>query len=343
MALVLVAALAIRAVLPMWITRYVNDGLAHMGPYQGRIASVDLHLWRGTCSVDDLVIEKRNGRVSVPLLHAPRADLAIRWADVFADDAVAAIEIQSPEINLVNGASSASTQYGAGVDWRAQIEALLPGRLGEIRVHDGRAHVRDLEASPPIDLQASHIDGAVLDLTQPAGAKRAGSLTLDARMLGSANVNAQAQFDTGAPLSDFAFVAKGSALHLRDARRMLAAYAALDVESGTADFVMHLDAKNGRLTGSATPTLHDVKMTGWKRELEERHANPFRFLRGFIAAHTVLDAHEGDALATRITIDGAIGSNRKDAVEEIVSVLHAAFAAPLKASSVGAHDAAEHR
>lgn len=329
-AVALVCGLLIRAVMPTWIANYLNRGLDRMGNYHGRVASVDVHLWRGTYSINELRIEKQNGRVPVPLVHASRTDLTISWSAVMAGTAVAVIHIQQPEFNLVNGSSAASTQYGEGVDWRAQIEALLPVRLGEVHVHDGRVHLRDFGSTPPIDLLAIDVDGAVLHLMGPRGPERAGSLTVAARMLGNAPVTAQAHFDPRDPLRDFSFITQGTGLDLRAANSILAAYAALGVESGTADFVMELEAKNGRLTGYAKPLFHDVKMLSWKADIEEHHANPFRLVWEFIAGRTIFKNHDEGPFATRVEISGAIGSTKTNQVEEIVGILRNAFAKPFK-------------
>ena len=330
LAIALACGLLIRAMMPTWITNYVNRGVDRMGNYHGRVASVDVHLWRGTYSINELWIEKQNGRVPVPLVHASRTDLTISWSAIMAGTAVAVIHIEQPEVNFVNGASSESTQYGEGVDWRAQIEALLPVRLGEIHVHDGRVHLRDFGSTPPIDLLATDVDVAVLHLTARPGPERAGSLTLAARMLGNAPVTARAHFDARDSLRDFSFITQGTGLHLRAASSILTAYAALDVESGTADFVMELDAKNGRLTGYAKPIFHDVKMLNWKEDIEEHHANPFRLVWEFIAGRTILKNHDEGPLATRVEINGAIGPTKTNQVEEIVDILRNAFAGPFK-------------
>src|SRR3546814_3371398 len=74
---VMLALVVVRLLMPAWATSYLNRKLDHMGSYHGQIESVDLQFWRGAYSIHKLLIIKRDGAVPVPLLDAPRIELAI--------------------------------------------------------------------------------------------------------------------------------------------------------------------------------------------------------------------------------------------------------------------------
>lgn len=80
-AIVVIAALVIGIDLtsPVWVKRTLNGKLDTMGAFNGHVRGVSLHLWRGAYSIDELLIEGRAGKSSIPLLHAPRMDLALSW------------------------------------------------------------------------------------------------------------------------------------------------------------------------------------------------------------------------------------------------------------------------
>jgi hypothetical protein len=84
--------------------------------------------WRGAYSIDDLHIEKRTGKVPVPLLDAPRTSLTVSWNALLKGAVVARVTFESPEISFVDAAGSESAQAGKGVNWREQLEGLLPIR-----------------------------------------------------------------------------------------------------------------------------------------------------------------------------------------------------------------------
>ena len=58
--LVVIALIILRMQLPSMVKDYLNDKMAEMGDYQGEIANVDIHLWRGAYSVHQLEITKKD-------------------------------------------------------------------------------------------------------------------------------------------------------------------------------------------------------------------------------------------------------------------------------------------
>src|SRR6185295_3446674 len=68
-----------RAMLP-WIVRdYVNQTLDRNPLYAGNIGEVQIHLWRGAYSIQDVRISKTTGNVPVPFFAAKHVDFAIEW------------------------------------------------------------------------------------------------------------------------------------------------------------------------------------------------------------------------------------------------------------------------
>src|SRR3546814_7986352 len=101
--------------MPAWATSYLNRKLDHMGSYHGQIESVDLQFWRGAYSIHKLLIIKRDGAVPVPLLDAPRIELAISWRELLHGGIVAEVEFWHSELNIVDGRTERDTQNGQGV------------------------------------------------------------------------------------------------------------------------------------------------------------------------------------------------------------------------------------
>src|SRR5215471_7630014 len=77
--LVLVMAFGIgRVFLPAIVRDYVNRTLDRNLLYEGRIGDVQVHLWRGAYSINNIHISQRSGNVPVPLLSAKRIDFSIQ-------------------------------------------------------------------------------------------------------------------------------------------------------------------------------------------------------------------------------------------------------------------------
>lgn len=324
----LVALVVIRLMLPTWVAGYVNRRLDRMGDYHGQLASVDIHLWRGAYSINALRIEKVTGKVPVPLLKAPRIDLEVSWHALLHGKVVAKAEFFRPELNFVDADSKAGGQSGKGVDWRAQLEALIPIRLDEVQVHDGRIHFRNFHSDPPVDLQATQVDGVVTNLSNKGrSSERAASFELTARVLGDAPVTATARFDPLGSFENFKFSIKVTKVDLRKANDFLQAYAKVDVEQGSGDFVMELEADNGRLDGYAKPLFHDVKIFSWKHDIEQQHDNPLRAAWEALAGgiQNLFKNQSENQFATRVEIHGTTRSRDISTWDAIVGILHNAF------------------
>ncbi|MEP7098813.1 MAG: DUF748 domain-containing protein [Dokdonella sp.] len=324
-AVIVMLVIGIDLALPSWIKSTLNRKLDHMGAYHGRVRDVSLHLWRGAYSIDELLIERRGGKSSIPLLHAPRMDLAVSWNALLRGAIVSTVDFQSPEINFID---APATENGKGIDWRVQLERLMPIRLDEVRVHDGTVRFRALSTKPPVDLKATQFNATVANLSNVRDAgKRAATLDAHAQVLGSAPLAINAAFDPLGTLKDFKLNFKITDIDLTRANDFLRAYVKLDVASGSGDFVMQLEASDGKLSGYAKPLLQHVKVFSWKKDVEQEHDNPLRLAWELLAGgiENVFKNQKNDQFATRIEIHGEIGDSKTSTWQAIIAVLHNAF------------------
>jgi hypothetical protein len=71
--------LGARLTLPYVVKDYVNRQLAALKAYDGRVADIDLHLWRGAYSIDGIEIVKTGAPRPVPFFKARRLNLSVEW------------------------------------------------------------------------------------------------------------------------------------------------------------------------------------------------------------------------------------------------------------------------
>src|SRR5438477_2038812 len=127
---VIAAFVVIHMSLAIWVRDYVNRKLSEIPGYRAHVAAVTLHLWRGAYQIHRLDIRKTNGKVPVPFFSAPLIDLSVQWrALIFERAFVGNIEIDRPEINLVNGASEATRQAPIDEPWAQKIKQLFPLKI----------------------------------------------------------------------------------------------------------------------------------------------------------------------------------------------------------------------
>ncbi len=325
--IVLVAA---RLALPYWALDRLNERMQVMGEYRGRVADLDIHLWRGAYSLTDVVIEKASGKVPVPLLKAPHTDIAISWKALFHGHIVARVHFERPHLTLVDGRSRQDTQTGRGVDWRSQLERLLPTRLDDLRISDGIVTFRNFFSRPQVDLHATQVEATVENLTNSSGelSKRPALLRAKANVLNGAPLAVQSRFDPFGGFDNFDFDLTVQRIKLTELNELFQAYALLDVESGAGEFVVQMVARDGRVRGYAKPLFRDIKLINWKEDAK----NPLKLVWEMIAGTliAIFKNHELDQFGTRINFEGPIKGPDIDTMDAIIGILRNAFVEALR-------------
>jgi hypothetical protein len=290
---------------------------------------VTLHLWRGAYELHDLKIEKSSGKVPVPLLTTPLVDLAVDWSALLHGGIVATVEFEKPVVSLVDGSGQQDSQAGKGVDWRQMLENLIPIRLDEVKVSRGTVTFRNFISNPPVDLHATDVEAVVTNLTNVRNDdRRPAAFRAKAAILGEAPLETKAEFDPFGHFDDFSFEVKVTRIELPKLNDLLRAYALIDVKRGEGEFVMQLDAANGRVTGYAKPLFHDIQIMDPKEDIK----NPLKLAWKAVAAGVVgiFKNHKQDQFGTRIPIEGPIDNPKVSALAAIGGILHNAFVEAFK-------------
>lgn len=333
LAAVLIAA---RIALPFVVLDYLNGRLARMGDYAGHIVDIDIHLWRGAYSIDRLTITKVDGKVPVPLFNTARADISLSWRALAKGHIRGKVDFFQPVLNFVDGRGEGDTQTGKGVDWRAQLKALVPIRLDEVNVIDGTVTFHNFVSSPKVDLKMTDVNAAASNLTnvQREGGSRVAHLHATAKVLGDAPLEARAEFDPLERLGDFRYELSIRDIKLVKANDLARAYSGLDFAGGEGDFFMELQAKDRRLEGYAKPLFHGLKIFSWKQDVEQEKKNPLKLAYEAVAEGVtkLFKNQSKDQFATRVPISGSIDQKNVSAMEAIVGVLRNAFVEAYKPS-----------
>jgi hypothetical protein len=327
--IVIVLLVIVRACLPYVVKHYLNARMDKMGDYHGQIADIDLHLWRGGYSIDQLSIVKTTGKLSVPLLDAKRTDIALSWSALTHGVFRGKMDFYDPTVNFVDGNGDSASQTGKGVDWRAQLKQLAPMRIDELNVHNGTVTFQSFVSNPRVDLKMTQVNATVSNLTNFQGRRgsRVAELHATAKIFGDAPFETQATFDPLQQLGDFSYELRASNIQLVKANGLARAYAGLDFAGGTGDFTMELQAKDGRLDGYAKPLFHNLQIFSWKKDVEQEKKSPLKIAYEAVAQGvvSVFKNQEKDQFGTRVPISGRIGDKHTDPSQAILGILHNAF------------------
>jgi hypothetical protein len=316
---------AVRLALPYAVEDFVNRKLAGLDGYAGHVGDIDIHLWRGAYSIDDIEIVKKGAKRPVPFFRANRVNFSVEWPSLMRGSVVSEAEFFRPELNLVQAKSEKDSQLGKEENWNARLEELFPFRFNTIQIVEGT--VRFL--APGIDtrdaITARRVNGQVSNLTNVlksdrptfADFKVSGDVLDGAPAAVAGSVNAfaaQPTFDVNMEVKK---------VQLPKVNPWLRQYIKADAEAGKFELYMELAAADGKFAGYAKPILQDVDIY----RSGEPEDNPLKRLwEGFLDfAANVLDNRDADQVAARIPFSGTIKNPQTSVFATIVSVLHNAF------------------
>ena len=326
-----VVLIAIQIALPYLVRNYLNDKLADMGDYRGHVTDVDLALWRGAYKINGLNIVKTDGKVPVPLLKAPVIDLAVSWHSLWYDHAVVAqVAFVSPELNFVDGGTDKQqSQTGAGTDWRAQLNKLLPITLDEVRVQDGKITFSNFNSTPRVKIEADDVNASLYNLTNVVdpNSKRNARFEGKALLEGHAPLESSATFDPLSNFEDFDFKLRATGVQLKRLNDFASAYGKFDFNAGSGDIVIEAQANKGQLSGYIKPLLRDVDIFNWQQDVENKNKGFFRSIWEAMvgASETVLKNQRKNQFATRVELSGSVHKQDVSAFQAFLQILRNAF------------------
>ena len=79
----------------------------------GMSSDIDIHLWRGAYSIDDIEIVKIGASRPVPFFRSDRVDLSVEWRSLFRGSIVSEASFLGPELNLVQGKTRGAIRSSA--------------------------------------------------------------------------------------------------------------------------------------------------------------------------------------------------------------------------------------
>jgi len=262
----------IRALLPVVVERRVVAALERNERYAGSFDDVDVSVLRLSYSIEGLRLVKRNGRVPVPLVSAPLVEYGFDGLALMRGRIAGTIDVSSPSLNLVDGPTEEVRQGPTGVDWRITMRKLFPANVNRIDIRDGTIHFRNFHTDPEVDVYLDDVELDITNVVLKGEAPANEAVALHGRGVpmkaGSIEADFKLYRNTREPSFDCTVSIKGA--RIAEWNSLLRAYLGLDVESGTARVDAELRARDGELRGHVTPSLAELKVLDFSREIAEQ-------------------------------------------------------------------------
>jgi hypothetical protein len=317
-----------RAMLPWAVRDYVNRTLDRNPLYAGRIGEVQIHLWRGAYSIQDVRISKTSGNVPVPFFAAKRVAFAVEWQALVHRKVVARVLMDQPEINFVAASTEGEMQTGADGPWLQMIRDLSPFKINSAVVKDGSVHFRAYTTEKPVDVYLSHVEASIDNLSNIRDEANPLLSTVQARAL----VMDQAKLEYKMTLDPFSYrptfhmATRLLGLDVTRINDLALAFGKFDFKRGWFDLVLETDAKEGQLTGYAKPLFRNLKVFSLTEDLKEDNVLQF-FWQALVGAATSLFKNRSrDQFGTLIPFSGDLsGATTADILTTVGNVLRNAF------------------
>ena len=311
-----------RLALPWILKSVINDRLANMDGYSGRVLDVDVSLLRGAYVLDDLRIERVDEDVRVPFVEAERIDVSLEWLALFQGSVVAEIVAEHPVLNFVNGARG---QNGEGNDWRDTVDDLVPITINHFAVHDGEVHYRDFGSRPTVDLVAADLEVEATGLStqqDETGRRLPAHVEVSARVQRSGRLRATIDLDPWQERPTFDLALALERLPARELNRFLRAYAWVDAEGGDFFCYSEISSRRGNFQGYVKPMVEHLDLVEWGE-----HGDVVNVIADLVVQLVVdlFENHGTDRFATRVNVSGSFDEPGVSALQAVVGVLRNTF------------------
>jgi hypothetical protein len=320
---------AARAALPRFVRYYVNRTIDQSPLYEGKIGQIEIHLWRGAYTIDDIRLLKRTGNVPVPLFAAKRVDLAVQWDALWHGKVVGRIKFENPELNFVDSGSGDSSQgqTGEGGPWLQIIRDLFPFKINSAVVHNGSVHFRAFKKNPPVDVYLSHVEATVENLknVRDETTPNAATVRVTALAMDQAKLELQMKLNPFSYKPSFQLALRLIGLDVTKLNELSRAYGMFDFEAGFFDLVVETRARHGQIEGTIKPLFRDIKVLSLDPDIKEDNVIEF-FWEALVGVATgVLKNPPRNQFGTEIPIKGSIDNPSPDVVVTVLNVLRNAF------------------
>lgn len=261
-AVLIIALIAGRIYLPVWVTDHVNKTLNTIDGYSGSISDVDIHLYRGAYTIHDLKLNKKVKDIPVPFLDIKTTDFSVQWGALFDGEIVGDATLTGATINFAQGKSGATSQTGVETDWTKPIKELQPLDINFVEIIDGKIAYKDFSHKPPVDLSIYNLNARVTNLRNVEDKTAALPSTVTARgqSIGKGQLALDGKMNILRPVPDMDITAKLESVNLPSLNSYARAFAGVDFNTGNLNIYSDLTVKNGQVTGFVKPLATNIDL-----------------------------------------------------------------------------------
>jgi len=267
--IILVILIVIRALLPIFVTKFVNKTLSQLEGYEGSISDVDLFILAGSYTICDLRLDKVNGKSKEPFVKIPRSDLSVEWKALFEGAIVGEVELQNPELKFVLGPTPETSQTGVEEDWVKLVQDLMPININRFAANDAIFSFAYTASEPTYKVDFNDFNLEVTNIRNVEDKTVALPSDIVATgyspsYSGYMRLDAKAFFLKEVP--NFNYNMRFEKIKLESLNPLFQYFAGMDFEEGEMDLYSELVLKDEQFDGYFKPIIKDAKIFKFKEE-----------------------------------------------------------------------------
>ena len=305
--IVALVLLAIRIALPFVIEKAINDRLARVEGYSGKVDDIDLQLFRGAYRIDGVSILKRTEGQLEPFFSAEIVDFSLAWGELFQGRLVSDIFLVAPRFQLTKTNQPVDAKE-EGRAWQEVIEDIFPIEITHFEISRGEFAYVDSTSTPRVNISVRDLHAVATGMRNKATVESGphpAVLTAEGITIGDGHFKLFAQGDPLAAQPTFTLKVDLQDVSLVALNDFLTAYANVDVSAGKLQLFMEMDAAGGAFKGYVKPFLDNVE---FKNLSDQNKGLLKRMWEGLVSGFSSLVKNDDrDQVAARVPFSGNFG------------------------------------
>ena len=322
---VFLALIAFRLALPRIVQEYVNRKLDEIPEYDGKVGDIDINLYRGAYTINNVNIVKTTGAVPVPFVEARKVDLSVQWRELFHGAVVGEILVLDGKLNFVKGETEEESQTSVDNSWLKVVQDLFPFKINRFEIRDGELWFHDTHSDPKVDIYMTNLVAVCTNLynTRKFKSELPADFQAQGTTLGEGDVKLHVKLDPLADEPRFDLELSLRGMDLVALNDFLEAYGKFNVKRGTFEVFSEIAGESGSFDGYVKPFFEDLDVL----DLKQDSKNPIKFAWQAIVAGAVklFKNHPSDQVATKIPVSGTFEKTHVEIWTTVANVLRNAF------------------
>ena len=292
-----------RIALPYFLKHYAENQINEIPKYHASISDVDVHLWRGSYTIKNIVLNQINNKIPVAFFSAERINLSVQWSALFHGAIVAKIDAFKPKLNFVIEPNKQNEQLTIDNKWQQVVKALFPLNFNKISLNQGEITLQSFTGKPPFEMSLHDIDFQIVNMQKVTGSDKLYSSFTGQGKINQGDFTVNGQVDPYAPKPTFLLKSALKTMKIEGANDFLLYFAKFDVQKGRLSLFSELAAAKGKIHGYIKPIVKNLKIAK-----PEKKFNPVKVVYEGVIAVTakILTNPKKHTIATKINIDGDI-------------------------------------